>query len=129
MIALHGLGIIDTRELIDGHTLYAVAIQPGKRPSKHHDALAVWCSCGERIACSIPSQARSALRLAEGNHRMQVGWPVIAEDWHGTPNGYVNRECRCDPCRWAWASYRRGDDPVFAAPVWLDSWLEMAGAL
>lgn len=24
---------------------------------------------------------------------------------HGTPNGYVNRGCRCSPCRRAWADY------------------------
>lgn len=120
-----GLSIVETRELINGHTLYAVVIQPGKRPSKHHDSLQVYCSCGERTTLGTPDQARAAIILAERNHRLQVGWPEIA-DWHGTPNGYVNRDCRCDPCTWAWESFRRGDDPWFAAPQWFDDWLETA---
>lgn len=28
--------------------------------------------------------------------------------WHGTPNGYSNRYCRCRPCKDAWAAYFRG---------------------
>lgn len=42
---------------------------------------------------------------------------------HGTVNAYVNRSCRCDPCRWAWASYRRGERPVIAEPVWFVEWI------
>lgn len=29
------------------------------------------------------------------------------EDWHGTPNGYGNKKCRCDDCRDAWNEYHR----------------------
>lgn len=119
--------VIGVRALDLDHTLAAIAIQEGRRPSKR-DTLEVWCSCGERLTVSIPSQVRAALNLAERSHRIQIGWPDI-EPWHGTPNGYVNRGCRCDPCTWAWASYRRGDDPVFPAPVWFDTWACTAGAL
>lgn len=29
------------------------------------------------------------------------------EHWHGTANGYLNRKCRCEPCKAAAADYRR----------------------
>lgn len=29
------------------------------------------------------------------------------EEWHGTPNGYSNKKCRCDKCRVAWNEYCR----------------------
>lgn len=48
---------------------------------------------------------------------------------HGTASGYTNGACRCDPCTWAWASYRRGDRPGIPEPVWLDDWLANGGSL
>lgn len=48
---------------------------------------------------------------------------------HGTPSGYTNGKCRCDACTWAWASRRRGDDPVEPIPKWFDQWVGQAGAL
>lgn len=123
---ISGLSIVDTRRLMPGHRLYAVLIQPRARRS-NDDSLQVFCSCGERLTISEPGQHQTALACAERNHRIQIGWHDI-EPWHGTPNGYVNRECRCDPCRWAWASYRRGDTPVFPAPVWFDDWLATSAA-
>lgn len=27
------------------------------------------------------------------------------EPWHGTTSGYVDRKCRCDDCKAAWAEY------------------------
>lgn len=115
------LSVVGSRVLTLDHTLFAIREQEGARPSKH-DTVAVHCTCGERLTITVAGQEHAALLLAERNHRIAIGWPDI-EHWHGTPNGYVNRGCRCDPCRWAWASYRRGDDPVFPAPVWFDEWL------
>jgi hypothetical protein len=43
--------------------------------------------------------------------------------WCGTEDGYVNHACRCDPCRWAHASYRRGDRPAVPEPVWFAAWI------
>lgn len=115
------------RELVEGHTLLLEATSAGTR-AKASDPLTVVCSCGELLAHGNVGAYRRALNLAEQNHRIAVGWPDLVE-WHGTPNGYANYGCRCDPCRWAWASYRRGDDPVFAGPVWLDDMLASMGTL
>lgn len=30
------------------------------------------------------------------------------DKWHGTPGGYTNHRCRCEPCRNAWNTYFRG---------------------
>lgn len=29
----------------------------------------------------------------------------MTEKWHGTPGGYSNHKCRCDPCRTTWNKY------------------------
>lgn len=126
-LVIAGLTLVDTVRLMPGHRLYAVLIQPrAPRPSKD-DSLQAFCSCGERLTISNPGDHQGLLALAERNHRIRIGWTDI-EPWHGTPNGYVNRGCRCDPCRWAWASYRRGDTPVFPAPVWFDQWLDTSAS-
>lgn len=118
------------RELVPGHVLSIEVLMEGKR-SKASDGIVVRCSCGERQVHGSLGQYRRALNLAELNHRLYgvdaVGFPDI-DDWHGTPNGYSNYSCRCDPCTWAWASFRRGDDPVDAAPVWLDDMLASMAA-
>ncbi len=34
-------------------------------------------------------------------------WPVDRPVPHGTISGYLNRQCRCQECRAAWAKSRR----------------------
>ncbi len=132
VLVLGAVSIVATRELIEGHTLYAVRIQEGRRPSAKKDSVQVYCSCGQRLTISSVGHEQAAIAGADRNHRLfgpdAVGFPLLDGDWHGTPNGHQAHGCGCDPCVWAWESYRRGDEPVDAAPTWLDSWLAGAAA-
>lgn len=51
-----------------------------------------WRMCGECYASAYQfARERNAARDA------------IPDEWHGTANGYNNYDCRCDPCKAAWA--------------------------